>query len=271
MGTGTRDAEGARALRPWRLRGLCWMALLALGCTQEPRPEPLGSLAPAPLPRADASHGAGDASGALSIAPAGEPVPTKATRLVLVDGTVDGKAPELAVGALAPGARVLLVPDASTYLVQVSPLLARLEDAGAEVWLAHPSGRFAYRLTLRDEPAFQAWLDQPVPGRLRVIHRADGFELSTGIGKLPGPDANGPSVPLRGGVQDLGRLRAGLEALRERFKQPEELCWVPSFGMELAGVAEALAATYDADGDALFEQRCLVYPRPKPQAPAATP
>lgn len=236
-------------------------ALLLSGCRDEAPAAPLKSLAPAPLPRT--GDVGGEAGDAIAIAPMGEPVPAGVRRIVLEDGRFGSEAPERAAEGVQRGEVVLLVPDTSTYLVQVAPLLARLDDAGAEVWLAQPGGRFAHRLTLRDEPAFQTWLDQPIPGRLRVIHRADGFELSTSIGKLPGPDSNGPSVPLRGGVQDLGRLRAGLEALRLRFKSPEEICWLPSFGMELAGVAEALSATHAADGAPLFTQRCLVYPRPK--------
>ena len=241
-------------------RALLWVGVALLsGCQQAPAPTPLGSLAPAPLPRAE-EPGAG---GALPIVALGEAPPPGATRLRLEAGAIAEQDPTLAAGGLPRGARVLLVPDGETYLAQVAPLLARLDDAGAEVWLAHPDGRYAYPLTLRDEADFQRWLDQPVPGRLRVIHRADGFELTTSIGKLPGPDSNGPSVPLRGGVQDLGRLRAGLEALRVRFDRPEELCWLPSFGMELDSVARALAATHAADGDALFARRCLVYPRPR--------
>src|SRR5690606_25505166 len=83
------------------------------------------------------------------------------------------------------------------------------------------------------------------------------------VGKLPGPDRNGPSVPLRQGRNDLGRLRLALQALLGRFTTEDMICWVPSFGMELATVARSLAATYEEDGDPLFKRQCLVFPRPK--------
>ncbi|MGA9525748.1 MAG: hypothetical protein WBV82_30095 [Myxococcaceae bacterium] len=32
----------------------------------------------------------------------------------------------------------------------------------------------------------------------------DGYDLQTAVGKLTGPDPNGPTVPLRGGKWDVG-------------------------------------------------------------------
>jgi hypothetical protein len=251
----------------------------ATGCREEAAP-PLKSLAPAPLPALPTppSRGAAgddrEALHRLEPAPvAGEPLPEGAERwrvegsavragARVVDVRAPGAAAALVAGAAGPK-RVLLAPDADTFLAQVAPLLAALDDAGAATWLLHPEGRVAYRLRLRDEPAFQAWLDEPVPGRIRVVQRGDGFELTTNVGKLRGPDPNGPSVPLRGGQQDVAGLRRGLTALKGRFGDAVDVCLVPSFGMELARVAEALSGTYDAAGAPLFEERCLVYPRPR--------
>lgn len=161
-------------------------------------------------------------------------------------------------------AKVLLVPDADTFLVQVAPLLAALDDAGAEVWLKHPDAELAYRVRLRDEPTFGAWLDEASPGKVRVIHRTDGFELQTNMGKLPGFDPNGPSVPLRGGHYDLTLLQQGLERVKGRFKDAKDVCFLPSFGMEMANVARALATNWLSNEELVFSQTCLVYPRPKP-------
>jgi len=162
---------------------------------------------------------------------------------------------------------VLLVPVGDTYLAQVQGTLAALEDAGLEVWLAHPDGAIAWKLTLRDEKEFQMWLEQIEPGKLRVIQRADGFELSTNMGKLPGGDPNGPSVPARGGKMDLATLQKGLKKLKSRFDAAPDVCFMPSYGTELADVARAMAANATAADAMIFPGICLVYPRPKP-APA---
>ena len=160
--------------------------------------------------------------------------------------------------------RVLLIPVEDTYLSQAAALLAKLDDAGAEVWLMHPEVNIAFGLQLRDEPAFQNWLDEPVAGKLRVIHRADGFELQTNLGKLPGPDINGPTVPVRGGKFDLTTLQKGLEKISGRFKGAPDVCLVPSFGMALNETARAMAANFLDAEKAYFSTTCFVYPRPRP-------
>lgn len=159
--------------------------------------------------------------------------------------------------------RVLLVPVEDTYLAQASALLARLDDAGADVWLKHPDANIAFGLQLRDEPAFQAWIDEPVAGKLRVIHRADGFELQTNLGKLPGPYINGPTVPVRGGKMDLTTLQRGFEKISGRFKAAPDVCFVPSFGMALNDTARAMAANFTEPTKAYFTTTCFVYPRPR--------
>lgn len=161
---------------------------------------------------------------------------------------------------------VVLVPVGDTYLVQVAPTLAALDDAGLETWLKHPDLEIAFPVKLRDEAAFQAWLAEAVPGKLRVIHRADGFELQTNMGKLHGGDPNGPTVPLRGGQMDLSTLQKGYQTLQARFTSAPDYCVMPSFGMELAQTARALAANYLDDDDAFFPGTCLVYPRPPKDA-----
>lgn len=202
-------------------------------------------------------------SAVMPITPRGETLPRDAEVFELTSsGLGDGTLLKRAARTSAETS-VVLRPDAEVYLVQAAPLLAELADRSAKVWLAHPEGSFGYRVMLFDEPAYQHWIDLPEPGRLRVVMRGDGYELATSVGKLPGPDRNGPSVPLRQGRHDLGRLRLGLEALLDRFTTEDMICWVPSFGMELATVARSLAATYEDDGDPLFKRQCLVFPRRK--------
>ncbi|MEN9797031.1 MAG: hypothetical protein RL653_727 [Pseudomonadota bacterium] len=258
------------------------LALALLGACREERPAPsLSSLAPAPLPSlpgaAVPAKDAGEEAARealFEVAPApvfGEPLPAGAVRAVL-EGSLArvGEKPYAledasARGALvtAVGKRVLLAPDADTFVAQVSGLLAALDDADVETWLLHPGGAVAYRLVLRDEAAFNAWLEEPVPGKVRIIQRADGLELSTNMGKVVGRDPNGPSIPVRGGKLDVAAERAGLEKIQERFKGAPDLCVMPSYGTELAKVATVMSGTFRAEGEGIFAERCLVYPRPK--------
>jgi hypothetical protein len=159
------------------------------------------------------------------------------------------------------GSPVLLVPLGETYLAQVTPLLAALDDADSEVWLKHPEGAIAYRVKLRDEKTWQKWIDEPVAGKFRIIHRADGFELQTNMGKLPGFDPNGPSVPVRGGRMDLPTLRKGFERVKSRFKEAPDVCFVPSMGLAMADITTAMAANFSDQGEPIFSELCLVYPR----------
>jgi hypothetical protein len=245
-----------------------WSALLALGpllwgCPEKSG-ESLKSLAPPPLPALEQpAAGAGARGGAdakprgVEAAPVfGQKLPEGALRLKLDSGR------EIDPSAAASAKVVLLEPDADVYLAQVQPLLEALDDGGVETWLLHPAGGVAFKLLLRDEAAFQAWLDEPRPGKIRVIQRADGYELSTNVGKLPGPDPNGPSVPIRGGQLDLATLRRGLGLLRDRFKKAEDVCIVPSFGTELQKVALSLSSFFEGADDPIFGEQCLVYPRP---------
>lgn len=255
--------------------------VLAAGCREDKPAEPLTSLAPTPLAPLTAERmdaGAGDAGAGddplFRVAPApvyGEPVPEKALRLELAGesvrlaGEVFSPARPAELAKLAEhiqGQVVLVVPDADTFMAQTSELFEALRDGASQVWLKHPDAAVAYRLVLRDEDGFRAWLAEVAPGKLRIIQREDGFELTTSMGKLPGGDPNGPSVPVRGGKQDLATLRRGLERLKGRFKTAEDICLVPSFGTEAAQAARALSAIYTAPGEPLFDTLCLIYPTP---------
>ncbi len=255
--------------------------VLGAGCREDKPAEPLTSLAPAPLAPLAAEPmdaGAGDAGAGddslFRVTPApvyGEEVPAKALRLELAGESVrlageiftPVRPAELArLAELIHGKAVLVVPDADTFFAQTSELFEALRDGASEVWLKHPDAAVAYRLVPRDEDGFRAWLAEVAPGKLRIIQRSDGFELSTSVGKLPGGDPNGPSVPVRGGKQDIATLRRGLVRLKGRFKTAEDICLVPSFGTEVAQAARALSAIYTAPGEPLFDTLCLIYPTP---------
>jgi len=261
-------------------RSIRWAGLaLPLACSQKPQ-EPLQSLAPAPLPRlapgttVDAGS-AEDPEAAFrveSVPVYGEKLPERAKSLSIEHGNlpVMGKPadPSTPDGAqqirsvLAASKVLLLRTDGNDFLAEAAPLLALIDDAGSELWIKHPSAPVAFKVALRSEQAFERWLDEPKPGKIRVIQRADGFELQTNIGKMPGPDPNGPTVPVRGGQLDIARLRRGLSRLKERFGDARDSCLVPSFGTDLAQIGQALSGHYSGPGAPIFDQLCLVYPRP---------
>ena len=237
-------------------------AVLLFGCPEQKPAAPIPRAQPKPLePLERVTVDAGDPREALydvvPFNPVGPPPPPNA-RGVQLDG-------EKSVVPAGTGP-VLLVPDEETYLAQVAPLLAKLADAEEEVWLKHPQANIAFKLKLRDAAEFQAWIDEPVPGKVRVIHRGDGFELTTNLGKLPGGDPNGPTVPLRGGQLDLTTLQKGFEKVQAKFKSAPDVCFVPSFGMELINVARSMAVNYVSPESAFFPETCLVFPRPPPPA-----
>ncbi len=236
-----------------------WFAVILtlLGCNQH-KQEPVPRAQPHPLePLERVMVDAGDERDAyyavVPLNPMGPPFPKGA----LVLSSLTEKAT-----LEADSKPVVLSPDEDTYLAQVAPMLAALDDRKQEVWLAHPDAPIAFKLKLRDVPSFQSWLDEPVPGKLRVIQRADGFELQTNMGKLPGADPNGPTVPLRGGQMDLTTLQRGFERIQAKFKSAPDVCFVPSFGTELQKIARAMAANYVSSQSAYFPELCLVYPRP---------
>jgi hypothetical protein len=240
----------------------CAALLLALSCKEKPAEKPAEKPKPAEpfKPLVTEAPDGGTLSEREAIfqvgpfTPAGPAVPEGLTRLEL-NGDV-------AVPSPLP-ARVLLVPMDETYLAQVNELLAALDDAGAEVWLAHPDGPFAYKVKLRDEAAWQEWIDEAVPGKLRVIQRSDGFELQTNMGKLPGGDPNGPSVPVRGGKMDLPLLRKGFQRVKQRFKDAPDVCFAPTMGLAVGDTVRAFAADYPSADEPIFPELCYVYPRPK--------
>lgn len=159
-----------------------------------------------------------------------------------------------------PHGQTALAADDESFIAQIASALGALDDHDTKVFFRSRGGG-SFPVTLMDEPAFRAWLDNGEPGKLRVILRSDGLELSTNMGKLRGPDPNGPSVPTREGRLDIPTMRHGLQLLKGRFTNAKDAALVPSHGTELAKVADALAGFWDEDG-AMFETVYLVYPRP---------
>jgi hypothetical protein len=261
-------------LRPLSLG--CALALALPGCTKKDEPKPAAPVAaPAkatplePLQREVAAAVDGGEEDALyRVVPLPVVGPAVPEGLhVKLDGeqaSVAGRPFELS----AVKGAIILEPTDDTYLVQAAALFAQLDDAKAEVWFKHPDAALAFKVTLRDEPSFQAWIDEPVPGKLRVVHRADGYELQTNMGKLPGGDPNGPTVPVRGGKFDLKTLQRGFERIHGRFKAAPDFCIVPSFGMELNQTVRAIAANYTSAEASYFGEASLIYPRPAKDAGA---
>lgn len=236
------------------------LVLLLCGCPEKPTtPPPRQTPKPLePLERVTAVTDAGPDErdklyDVVPFTPVGPPLPAGATTLKLDGDTM----PELPANG-----PILLTASEDEYLVQVSGLLEKIDDGKREVWLKHPDADIAFKLKLRDAPSFQTWIDEPVPGKLRVIHRADGFELQTNLGKLPGGDPNGPTVPVRGGQMDLTTLQRGFVRIQSKFKSAPDVCFVPSFGMTLHQIARAMAVNYVKPDSAFFAETCLIYPRP---------
>ncbi len=251
---------------------ISWVCVVGSGCEERSAP-PLSSLAPAPLqPLGAAGADAGADPHRLPPAPVwGAPLPEGAVRVTFRKGQAQAgpSAVSLAVdagvapllGAIGKGP-ALLVPDDEVYMAELGPLFAALDDGKVPTWILHPAGGVAFPVELRDEQAFDAWLDEPKPGKIRIIQRQDGLELVSAIGKLPGADPNGPTVPVRGGRLDVATTREGLQRLQVRFHAPDA-CLLPSFGTELRAVGTVLPAFWSGAKEPLFERVCLVYPRPR--------
>jgi hypothetical protein len=254
-----------------------WMILLLAACTEKP-PAPAAPLQkPAPLEPLIAERVAVDAGAdgdaTYSVKPftfSGEPPPTDALRVDVAGQTLKlaGAAITLeALKAKVPSKTVVVAFDPETYLAQTLPLLALLDDAGAQVWLQSPDvGALAWPVKLRDEASFNAWLDEGVPGKLRIVHRADGFELQTNMGKLAGGDPKGPTVPTRGGQFDLVTLQKGLDRVKRRFTGAPDVCFMPSYAMAMNDATRAVATNWLSKDQVVYADVCLVYPRPATDA-----
>jgi hypothetical protein len=252
-------------------------ALLLAGCPEKPKAAAAPPPKPVPLEPLIAERGglidAGDEREALfTVKPftfAGEPAPEGARRLEIAGlaWKLGGEAvtAESLKAKLGEDGKVVLSFDEETYLAQVQPLFALLDDTKAKVWLQSPDApALAWPVRLRDETSFAAWVDETVPGKLRIVQRADGFELQTNMGKLSGGDPKGPTVPVRGGKLDLVTLQKGLDLVKKRFKDAPDVCFLPSFATTLRDATRAVASNWLSAEQVVFAEACFVYPRPVP-------
>jgi hypothetical protein len=252
-----------------------WAALVVLlgACTEKTAAPPAAPpQKPAPLEPLIADRAATDAGDAreatYTVKPftfAGDPPPEGALRVELAGTSlkVNGSDATSLAGKLTPKTVVLLSFDAETYLAQVTGVLAALDDADVQVWLQSPDvPALAWPVTLRDEADFNTWLDESTPGKLRIVHRADGFELQTNMGKMAGADPKGPTVPTRGGAYDLVTLQKGLDRIKARFTSAPDVCFMPSYAMPMHDATRAVATNWLSKEKVVFETVCLVYPRP---------
>lgn len=249
-----------------RLKTLVFLAMCA--CPSKPASVDAGALKvePKPLEALERVVAEGDAGGdedplyrVVPLPPMGPALPVGAVVVTFQDDRpMVGGAPLDLTKVSGP----LVVDPKASFCAQAAAFFASADDAKVEVWLKHPDAPIAFRLKLRDEAAFQVWLDEPVPGKLRIIHREDGFELQTNLGKLPGGDPKGPTVPVRGGHLDLKTLQRGLERIQARFKSAPDYCYLPAHALDLAQTARAMAANYVSADTAYFPETCLVYHRP---------
>ncbi len=263
------------------LAGCLLLVLCACREKAPPAPPPAPPVAPKPLEPLLALPGDagvdGEREALYHVAPfelRGAPLPADATAVSL-EGHVavigaqrfDLDVEAQRAGAIkAVGAAVLLKPMGETYLAEVNHFLADLDDARVTIWAALRDGTHAIRVQLKDEVAFGAWVDEAVPGKVRVIQRTDGFEIQTNMGKLPGPDVNGPTVPVRGGKQDLATLNRGLGRVHGRFSNAPDVSYLPSWGTELRDAFDAFSANVSPDNAPIFPETIFVYPRPRKDA-----
>ena len=255
-----------------------WLVLCVVvaGCTEKPKAP--ASPPPRPVPvdplvaeRARPVDGGDDGDALYTVKPftfVSEPVPAGALPVAIAGSTIRLAGQPLTADALkaklGDSTVVLLSFDEETYLAQAAPVLALLDDARAKVWLQSPDApALAWPVKLRDEPAFAAWLDESVPGKLRIVQRADGFELQTNLGKLPGGDPKGPTVPVRGGKLDLVTLQTGLDQINRRFHESPDVCFLPSYATSMHDAIRAVATNWLSSQKVIFGEASLVYPRPR--------
>ncbi|MFN0063196.1 MAG: hypothetical protein ACKVPX_11870 [Myxococcaceae bacterium] len=156
--------------------------------------------------------------------------------------------------------RVRLEWAEQTYWMQAAQTFAQLRDAQTQVSFS------GYVVALRDEAEFAQWVGAQGPGKIRLIQRADGVEVQTAVGKVPGPDPEGPTLPARAGSLSHPSLQKVLVMLRERFGAEDGIWIVPSFGMPLSAVLSVVRTIGELPKESRFPYTALVFPRPPPQA-----
>ena len=163
------------------------------------------------------------------------------------------------------GEKLWLELDSSLRMADLSAPLAALGQAlkvGDTCCLAvaDSKGRRCVPLRPFSGDEFSAWLDADKPlGKIRVIMRADGLEVVTDRGKVPGPDRFGPSLPSVGTRPDFEALDTVISRIKARFPDEPEAGLAASPSISVAQAARVLALL-NGPGGCRFEETFLVYP-----------
>ena len=163
------------------------------------------------------------------------------------------------------GEKLWLELDSTLRLADLSAPLSALAQAlkdGDTCCLAVADGKGRRCVPFRPFSGddFGAWLDADKPlGKVRVIMRADGLEVVTDRGKVPGPDRFGPSLPSLGTRPDFDALDTLLSRVKAHFPDETMAGLAPSPSISVAQAAHVLALL-SGPGGARFEQTFLVFP-----------
>lgn len=103
----------------------------------------------------------------------------------------------------------------------------------------------------RPSSALGAWMDAERPlAKIRLMVRADGMEVVTSRGKIPGPDRYGPSIPTKDGRHDAALLSQSLARLAAYFPEENDAALLASPQTS----AQTVAMVLDALGNASQNQ-----------------
>lgn len=124
-------------------------------------------------------------------------------------------------------------------------LIAELLEPNETLCLRVSSAGHARCLDVRPRPAeaLGDWMDADKPlAKIRLMVRADGMEIVTVRGKIPGPDRYGPSVPTKGGGHDFDLLVVSLSKLAIHLSEENEAALLASPQTTAQTAARALGA-----------------------------
>lgn len=239
-----RPSRAARPASPrWRAALLSIIASLLsalAGCSKAPPPVP----APPGLATIPAGHGSPYTPRPLLrirdralVLPSGERCP------------LSGSCPGLQALAGQPLAIELEASLIVAELSQPLGLIAARLGPGETICLRVAAGGQARCLDVLPRPAaaLGAWMDAERPlAKIRLMVRADGMEVVTARGKIPGPDRYGPSIPTKDGRHDAALLSQSLARLAAYFPEERDAALLASPQTAAQTVATALDALGNA-------------------------
>ena len=243
-----RPAPRRSSPRSWALLMVSLVLVVAAGCRRAPPP------VPAPPGLAEIAPGRGtpytprtllQIRDRALVLPSGERCPATGA----CPGLMALRGQPIAVDLEAS----LMVAEMSVPLAQIALILGVEETICLRVAAAGASRC----LDVLPQPAaaLGGWMDAEKPlAKIRLMVRADGMEVVTVRGKIPGPDRFGPSVPTKGGKHDLALLAQSLARLAAHLPQEREAALLASPQTSAQTVAAALDALANASEDQ-FEKR----------------